>query len=1814
MPLLSRLGNVSTINRFLRYSNWISSPGKKLVSLSKSTFQKPGRLTKERKVKLSSVHFCNRNSSFNRSGQRVAKFVNKRVMSSANTSSRSTSGSPNGESDDISLTFWIFLWSILAITASWIYTKLNTETHADEDDNLHGQQEDEQIARKLVKEITKNDPVKRSTFRRQRSYEIIDGEVRIYYDVAYEEPPSKEKEDYGKKIIDSAEVDSFPIRRSSMEEMELIFPGNLPRIIEEGEEEVEDECEEAVKPPQVTRMTSDETRQMSEDKNNLQAVKVVDYDCEMSNSLNSGDDVGKEQEFIEPVFVESNFDSVLSNGIIQPQEAEQTNEAGLTKGKTNEGFYRHEGTKTAHSFLSNSDNSSSDKITSAAQENLIENSQQNAQVRHLSDTEVSVHTSNSTPALVYKLTEVTPRDANSFTVTRREIRRPNSWSSGETLLENTTGCFQAQPLPSHTLQEPSLEYVKQSEMKSPPGCEVVKGDICCHNGREETNLHSDINKAGVLKSTCNVGQDVKIVSGQQAEVNFPKEEGNQPENNQGNVQETEVEKQYLPTDRKSLNQTSLDQVGKVAGDEIKNLDCEHDGFCNGEIKCNISENLEEESYNLRPIEDGSDIFVDNSGDFLFKVIAPSEVELLEDIEEGDEYVENVGDHFPIDENSNYKVLKSEAELSKNWKSLPSWEDAHHIHHREVDSDVDDFNLESENVGGENEPDEKGIQTLKSQENISSMVDTISKCEEVFEESNELNLVIEAVADSSEHVSLKKNADATNGAAFAFEILNTSEVILAETTKNDKVCAAQSGPMLTHNKETSNNISNTMQVAITSNNIDDPEEVIVLKAMVLNEEEAPPIYSNVTEHNLDKELTDTNTQIFTEAASMEDDAARMEDDAATNAACQVKKVNQNDGTSSAIAQMENDDEDSDEEIIVACISENNEELSGSKIIYAKEKVSSPTYHVAKVLSHESYETKKFQETSLDSVPLISSPITHLKEQLVKNEEVFFQGTDVDSMSDVDEIDIDDIEPEERYKSKSVTDLDQALASYSSSDYNACDGMTDNNTSYCGLSKSVPDIVDSCREESLIEAAVKTNSNNSIDSLTENVPKKNLSISTPEIGALQSQKRSKKVTKIKIVHVKFLEMQDGSGSENIEEDSFTVEGDVIMSGKMKRRSRNFSNDSNLPTDTSKSLNQETVNECFIAEKVQQKQLEFGFDELFEGFPSSPSSAQTTPRNVTQRQPSSSLILPDQTTHSYSKSQPEKERFIAKYGVIQAHASTGRPPYSGHSSQGVKLAEKFQMTQDSTQHNKKSSSYQSKTEFKHSNESRKSSKTKTFSHRGHLVTVKSSIVNDYECSSDADSEMSYNTPSPRLRTRKNHRVLVHSNSIESASSSDADSPRRRERMKAEKPTMSQIFGIQNDKNLEHVKEEEERMSERNPKLFSRFGHFQQRDLQMDEESCSRQQEWTRQRNMTPAAYHYQRNEVMLDEAIPNRSMEFNPFTEAAGYHGFEPFERNHSPTSISSDQTSVFSFNCDFEPMPAPTSSFCPDVYSCENPMCRKQDILLGPEKTSYKSCPACFTYYCTSECRKLHWPAHKQSCYFGRVNTYVRSIIRLCQRRQDLSMYLSQLARDGYNKKGRGVVMATFNSPELAREFITKGHDAFSGRKPTYSSLSELNQEGVISKHRVALMQAVRDYEPNDEFVFNIAVVAVQDIPAEPPSRYKLNTVLHCIKMSLNEKIVTHQPKEYGKVETRLFALPKCSRHEFVNEMEARRHYCRNLSKNLRQYNIKLKEDYEECYKKLCMYVEHEIAFEPMTVYGQRGGLTYKCIIAPEQNYPLNQEYC
>ena len=378
-----------------------------------------------------------------------------------------------------------------------------------------------------------------------------------------------------------------------------------------------------------------------------------------------------------------------------------------------------------------------------------------------------------------------------------------------------------------------------------------------------------------------------------------------------------------------------------------------------------------------------------------------------------------------------------------------------------------------------------------------------------------------------------------------------------------------------------------------------------------------------------------------------------------------------------------------------------------------------------------------------------------------------------------------------------------------------------------------------------------------------------------------------------------------------------------------------------------------------------------------------------------------------------------------------------------------------------------------------------------------------------------------------------------------------------------------------------------------------------------------WLSQNAWMDSSEQQDQEDVMTSDLFLYPSNRFQPgsnidasFMSLAGERGERDFPDDISVSTLSTrPQSPMSEFSFAGETPYWGMRRGSTTTIKCSNPRCEKEEVLFAGEKTTYTSCPACFTYYCSRGCRRFHWSEHKKICFFGRINSYIRSFIYLCHKKEVLKNQLSKAAREGFKRKGRGCVLVTFASPQLARKFMTTGCTFFPS-PPTYSSLQDLQAEGVVSKHRVALTQNIKDYNPEEEFVLNLAIIAgkMENLPANPIPRRKVNTVLQVIKIPLSSKVkeTTRSPAPNDpKTETKVFYLPKCARHEFVNENEARRHYCRNISKNLKQYGIKLKNDYPDVYEKLCLYVDQNIHFkEPLVVYGNQGKKIVMCKIMPE----------
>ena len=193
----------------------------------------------------------------------------------------------------------------------------------------------------------------------------------------------------------------------------------------------------------------------------------------------------------------------------------------------------------------------------------------------------------------------------------------------------------------------------------------------------------------------------------------------------------------------------------------------------------------------------------------------------------------------------------------------------------------------------------------------------------------------------------------------------------------------------------------------------------------------------------------------------------------------------------------------------------------------------------------------------------------------------------------------------------------------------------------------------------------------------------------------------------------------------------------------------------------------------------------------------------------------------------------------------------------------------------------------------------------------------------------------------------------------------------------------------------------------------------------------------------------------------------------------------------------------------------IFTCENPSCQKEEELLGIVALDFKSCPACFTHYCCLECRRKHWTEHRLVCHYGQVDSHMRSTVDMCNENQRLVRYLTEIARQGFVGKGRGSIMLVFLSPKAAELFVESGVDYFRNPRntPTFSSLQEIKDAGISSKHQKKLLGLVSDYCPAREMVINIAVVVGKNLPKTPIPRNKEPAVITQIKVPFKGKKYT-----------------------------------------------------------------------------------------------------
>ena len=272
-------------------------------------------------------------------------------------------------------------------------------------------------------------------------------------------------------------------------------------------------------------------------------------------------------------------------------------------------------------------------------------------------------------------------------------------------------------------------------------------------------------------------------------------------------------------------------------------------------------------------------------------------------------------------------------------------------------------------------------------------------------------------------------------------------------------------------------------------------------------------------------------------------------------------------------------------------------------------------------------------------------------------------------------------------------------------------------------------------------------------------------------------------------------------------------------------------------------------------------------------------------------------------------------------------------------------------------------------------------------------------------------------------------------------------------------------------------------------------------------------------------------------------------------------------------------------------------CGNPPCSIEQILKGDQRSNFTSCPSCFTCYCSRACRRQDWHDHKRICFFGRLSYYIRSLIKRYEKDFKFNSTLKAAAVESYETFGRGCLGIVFENPTEAKLALISKH-AILTRTPLYSTIEAVRCDN--NKHSHFLYQVLQDYDPEQEFVVNISI-ALNPKTSTSKRKYKSSSIVRSARIPMIEPISILYGNLSSSYTIRIFTLPDILDTIIANDKKTRRYYCREILFSLKQYGVRLKADFKDAYEQLCLFVEHDILFPPLVLYGLKNGRNFKCIV-------------
>ncbi|XP_022084276.1 uncharacterized protein LOC110975796 [Acanthaster planci] len=283
----------------------------------------------------------------------------------------------------------------------------------------------------------------------------------------------------------------------------------------------------------------------------------------------------------------------------------------------------------------------------------------------------------------------------------------------------------------------------------------------------------------------------------------------------------------------------------------------------------------------------------------------------------------------------------------------------------------------------------------------------------------------------------------------------------------------------------------------------------------------------------------------------------------------------------------------------------------------------------------------------------------------------------------------------------------------------------------------------------------------------------------------------------------------------------------------------------------------------------------------------------------------------------------------------------------------------------------------------------------------------------------------------------------------------------------------------------------------------------------------------------------------------------------------------------------------------------MVKCSYKKCAKTKELSEARK-SFKTCHNCYTYYCSRQCRKMHWPRHKKRCLFSRVNSVCKHVIYHSRYNGQLQSDLTRVARTGYLSRGRGAILLIFPDTESAENYTERGFDALPSA-PTYSTVRELETSDLFGDHMKYLLEMCHTYDPDRKFVLNVAIMANTEEHRGNRPRRTDTAVKKCAKLSLVPPHADPSSTNPDPIpDTLIITSPSGSQGDRELNRKSRQVCLVHIQRQLRQRGVNLRHQHPEIYDRLCRWVENHEHFTPTTIYplDEQTGKRFMCVLMPE----------